>query len=145
MQPTDTWTLWATIGLTTPPRLPPNRPRQPHYTTKNNIMPHMDSSYIEKNTPATIKIKGIRMVNDTTARVAYHKDTPITHQNDSITLVKRNGKWQANVVIKVPKIIGTMLGDMNQDSTKVQSPKKSSISDRLKKAKEQAEAQKKKK
>ena len=82
----------------------------------NNIMPNMDSSYILQNTPATIKLKGVRMINDSTARIGYRKDTPITHQNDSLTLVKRNGQWQAHVVIKVPKIVSSMLGPADADT-----------------------------
>lgn len=68
---------------------------------RERIMPHVDSSYIEKNTPAVIKIKGIRMVNDSVAQVGYHKDTPITHQDDTVTMIKRNGKWLAHMVIKM--------------------------------------------
>lgn len=94
-----------------------------HYI-QNNIMPNVDSNYIRKNTPAKIKIKGIRMVNDTIARVGYHKDTPITHQNDSITMVKRDGKWQANVLIKVPNVLKAMLGDINDSTTNKQTTSK---------------------
>lgn len=67
-----------------------------------SVMPYMDSSYITKNTPAKITIKGIRMVDDTHARVAFRKVTPIKTQNDSVTVVKVGSLWKVDQVMTAP-------------------------------------------
>jgi len=75
---------------------------------EQSIMPFVDPADIKKNTPAKITIKSVRMVNDTTAKAYYRKVTPIKVQNDSITLVKRNGKWKVNLIIKGNKLFNAM-------------------------------------
>jgi len=60
-----------------------------------------DPEYIQSNTPADITIKGYKQLTDTSARVYYHKHTPITEQDDSLTLLLEGGKWLVDVRIKV--------------------------------------------
>lgn len=67
---------------------------------EQKIMPFVDPKSIEDNMPARITIQRVRMVNDTTAMAYYRKVTPIKVQNDSIDLVKRNGEWKVNLIIK---------------------------------------------
>lgn len=70
---------------------------------ENKIMPYLDSNYMQQNTPATIKIKKIKMTSDSTATVFYHKTTPINTFDDSLQLVKFRGEeWRANQVIVIP-------------------------------------------
>lgn len=69
---------------------------------EKEIMPHLDSNYMQKNTPATIKVKRIKMTSDTTATVFYHKTTPIKSVDDSLQLVKFKDEWRANQVIVIP-------------------------------------------
>ncbi|MCQ2291626.1 MAG: hypothetical protein MJZ39_00500 [Bacteroidales bacterium] len=69
---------------------------------QKNIMPNMDSSYIKRNTPATIEILEVNIQTDTTAVVNYKKTTPIKVQEGSLNLVKRDEKWQAVVAMNAP-------------------------------------------
>lgn len=71
-------------------------------TISKFFMPKLDSTYIQKNTPATITINDILIEGDTTATVLYHKVTPIQQFDDTLTLIKENGEWKAFVLIKVP-------------------------------------------
>ncbi len=98
------------------------------------IMPDMDSSYLEKNTPAKIEIKGIRMVNDSVARVAFHKTTPITTQDDTLTLHKENGQWKAHVLMRAPSFMPP-----NTESEKALQAKKAKMNPFRKKAEEVSE------
>ena len=66
------------------------------------IMPNLDSTFIYKNTPATIEIKEVNQLSDTTAEVKYVKTTPIQVQEGSLDMVKRNNEWKALVVIQLP-------------------------------------------
>lgn len=69
---------------------------------EKEIMPYMDSSYMQRNTPATIQIKKVKMTSDSTATVYYHKVTPINKADDSLQLIKFNEEWRANQVIVRP-------------------------------------------
>lgn len=69
---------------------------------EKNIMPYLDSSFMEKNTPAKIRIRKITMTSDSTATVFYHKTTPINRANDSLHLVKIDNVWQASQIIVRP-------------------------------------------
>lgn len=69
---------------------------------EKEIMPYLDSSFMGKNTPATIKIKKVKMTSDSTATVFYHKTTPIKSVDDSLQLVKFKDEWRANQVIVIP-------------------------------------------
>lgn len=67
---------------------------------EQQIMPFVDPKSIEDNMPAKITIKRVQLVNDTVAKAYYRKVTPSTVQNDSIFLLKRNGEWKVNLIIK---------------------------------------------
>lgn len=79
------------------------------------IMPNTDTNYIKSETPATITITNITITSDTTATVMFHKSTPSSERNNLLNMVKRDGKWQADVRIEVPKI-------MKQATSKSQTP-----------------------
>lgn len=75
--------------------------------TRENTLPiakrlteRTNPDYIRSNTPADITIKGSKQLDDTTARVYYHKHTPITEQDDSLTLMLENGEWLVDVRIR---------------------------------------------
>ncbi len=66
----------------------------------------IDSSYIQSDTPAKIKIREVSVINDTQAYAIYHKKTPLKNFKDTLYLVKREGKWQAHaplIVVEAPK------------------------------------------
>lgn len=75
---------------------------------EKSIMPHANQADIARNTPATITIKRVKIINDTTARAYYRKVTPITRQNDSITLVKRDGAWKVSLLIQRSRTLDAM-------------------------------------
>ena len=66
------------------------------------IMPNLDSTFMYKNTPATIEIKEVNQLSDTTAEVKYVKTTPIQVQEGSLNMVKRNKEWKALVIMQLP-------------------------------------------
>lgn len=70
---------------------------------EETIMPNMDSSYLRQNTPATIEIKEVNQIDDTTAVVKYVKTTPIQVQDGTLDLVKRGKEWKAQVIIQIPE------------------------------------------
>jgi glutamyl/glutaminyl-tRNA synthetase len=67
------------------------------------IMPNLDPEYLKKNTPATIEIKEVNQLSDTTAEVKYVKTTPIQIQEGSLDMVKQNKEWKAQVIMQLPK------------------------------------------
>lgn len=69
-----------------------------------SLMADMDPALYANNMPATITLGEIN-IQDTIAQVSYHKSTPITQQDGSLTLVKRQGEWLAYEVIHVPPIM----------------------------------------
>ncbi len=69
---------------------------------ERQIIPYLEEGYIEKNTPATIEITGVDITSDTSATVSFHKSAPNTEQDGTLNMVKRDGKWQAKVVVKIP-------------------------------------------
>lgn len=85
---------------------------------EQSIMPFVDSADIHRNTPAKITIKNVRIVDDTTAKAYYRKVTPIKTQNDSITLVKRNGEWKVNLLIKRSRTLDAMSRMVGADKDK---------------------------
>lgn len=66
------------------------------------IMPNLDPNYVKQNTPATIEIKEVNQLSDTTAEVKYVKTTPIQVQEGSLDMVKRNQEWKALVIMQLP-------------------------------------------
>lgn len=81
----------------------------------NTLMKMVDSSYIRANTPATINITSTHIVNDTIAKVAFHKKTPIQEFDDTLTMVNRNGTWMATLNIAVPKMIENASKGISKD------------------------------
>lgn len=71
----------------------------------NFILANTDTAYINSNRPATITIHNTRMLSDTTARVYYHKSTPIKEIDDSVTVILEDGKWLVNVIINLPPMM----------------------------------------
>ena len=72
---------------------------------EESILPNTDQNYIKSETPATITITNVSITSDSTATVMFHKSTPSSERNNILNLVKRDGKWQADVRIDVPEII----------------------------------------
>lgn len=73
----------------------------------NFIMEHSDSAYINSNKPATITIHNTRMLSDTSARVYYHKSTPIKEVDDSVDLLLEEGQWLVDVQVNLPSMSTT--------------------------------------
>lgn len=69
------------------------------------IMPNLDPNVIKQNTPATIEIINVSIVNDTTAEVSYKKTTPNQVQEGKLDMVKRNKEWKAQVSIQIPEML----------------------------------------
>lgn len=69
------------------------------------IMPNLDPSVIQQNTPATIEITDVVIINDTTAEVSYKKTTPSQVQEGKLDMVKRGNEWKAQVRIEIPETL----------------------------------------
>lgn len=74
--------------------------------TRENTLPALsslvaiaDTAYINSNRPAVITIHGNKKLSDSTARVYYHKSTPIKEMDDSINVLRENGHWLVDVRI----------------------------------------------
>lgn len=76
-------------------------------TIERTLLSIADSNYIKENTPAEITLKKTILTTDTTAKVAYHKKTPIQQFSDTLNLVKRDGRWMAQINIAIPVSIPT--------------------------------------
>lgn len=70
----------------------------------NFIMSHSDTTYINSNRPATITIQRTEILSDTSAKVFYHKSTPIKEVDDSVTVLLENGQWLVNVIVSLPPL-----------------------------------------
>lgn len=68
------------------------------------LMKYTDSSVFKNNIPATIALGEISYSDDTSATVAFHKSTPITEQDGTLHMVKRDRKWLAHEVIGFPTV-----------------------------------------
>lgn len=75
------------------------RTRELSIPAMNYIMQHADTAYINSNRPATITLTEVKMLSDTSARVLYHKHTPIKEVDDSVTVLKEDGQWLVDVMI----------------------------------------------
>lgn len=64
------------------------------------IVKKVDPEYIKSDTPASIEIIDVKMVNDTCAVATYHKQTPLKDFSDTLELRKRDGKWYAHALPK---------------------------------------------
>mgnify|MGYP002622174301 CR=1 FL=1 len=71
----------------------------------NKMMEISDSAKLMENTPADIEITGVRILSDTTARAYFHKHTPIKEQDDSVLLVREDGRWLVDVQILPPPFL----------------------------------------
>lgn len=72
---------------------------------ERTIMPNLDSTYLLKNTPATIEINDVHIISDSTAEVSYTKTTPIQVQEGKLAMVKENQEWKARVIINIPQFM----------------------------------------
>ena len=61
----------------------------------------VDTNYIKSDTPASIEIRHIQIVDDTSAVVTYHKTTPIKDFSSTLDVRKRHGRWLAHSPIPV--------------------------------------------
>lgn len=69
--------------------------------TARGLLPMVDTNYIKSDTPATIEITNIQIVDDTSAVVTYHKTTPIKDFSATLDVRKRHGRWLAHSPIPV--------------------------------------------
>ncbi len=83
---------------------------------------HTNPNYIKSNTPATITLKQTVMLSDTSARVYYHKHTPIKELDDSVTLYLEEGQWLVDVRIRpfpLPSTTKPLMPSVTDDSITV--------------------------
>lgn len=80
---------------------------------EETIMPNLDQNYVRQNTPATIEINQVTIIDDSTAEVAYTKTTPIQVQEGKLAMVKENQEWKAKVIMNIPQF---MKASMTTDS-----------------------------
>ena len=77
-----------------------------HATVESSIklakffMTMADSNFVTRNTPGKVEITDCYMSNDSTAVVKYHKTSPSGETNDSIWVIKEEGKWMAHFAVK---------------------------------------------
>lgn len=69
------------------------------------MMAKADTAYINANQPADITIQSTRMINDSTAKVYYHKHTPIKDVDDSILVIYEEQRWVVDVTLMLPSIL----------------------------------------
>ena len=65
------------------------------------LIERVGNKYIQSDTPATITIEDINILNDTSAIATYHKTTPIKDFRGPLELRKRNHRWLAHATIPV--------------------------------------------
>lgn len=77
--------------------------------TRENTIPtlkfikdHADTAYMNSNKPAIITITKTKIISDTSARVYYHKSTPIKEVDDSVTVLLEEGKWLVDEKTNLP-------------------------------------------
>lgn len=63
-----------------------------------HLLTLVDSSYIASDTPATIEIKSVKQLSDTSAYAVYHKQTPRKDYIDTMQMRKRDGQWLAHSI-----------------------------------------------
>ena len=69
---------------------------------RDKLIPMTPQEYIQSNTPATIVIDNIEIVNDT-AHVKYTKTTPIQTLENEIMMVQEDGHWLVYVPFQIPE------------------------------------------
>lgn len=95
--------------------------RQTTLTTGRLLLQSVDKSYIGRDTPATITIEDIAMLNDTAAVVNYHKVTPIKDFRDTLEVRKYGQRWLVHTPIKViqqelPPEIASQIGEKDGEA-----------------------------
>ena len=75
--------------------------RETTLMTARGLLTVVDTNYIKSDTPATIEIRHIQMVDDTSAVATYHKTTPIKNFSATLDVRKRHGRWLAHSPIPV--------------------------------------------
>lgn len=65
------------------------------------IVKAIDKEYIKSDTPASIDITDVTIIDDTSALAVYHKVTPIKDFSDTLELRKRDGLWKAHAPIPI--------------------------------------------
>lgn len=72
--------------------------------------PDVDTNFFDQGRPATISLQRITLLSDSTARVYYHKHTPIDDMDDSLTLRCEGGHWLAEAIMH-PFMRSMLYGD----------------------------------
>lgn len=74
--------------------------------TRENTLPFMeklialtDTTFIASNMPATVVIDSVQMLTDT-AYVCYTKTTPIKVHSHKICVIKEDGQWLVDVIVR---------------------------------------------
>lgn len=60
------------------------------------ILKAVGPDYVKQDTPATVEITSIDIVDDTIAKAVYHKTTPLKDFSDTLELRRRNSIWYAH-------------------------------------------------
>ena len=72
---------------------------------EETIIPNLDPNFVKQNTPATIEINQVTIIDDSTAEVAYTSTTPKEVKEGKLEMVKENQEWKAKVIINIPKFM----------------------------------------
>lgn len=80
---------------------------------RDNLIPMTPQEYIQSNTPATIVIDNIEIVNDT-AHVKYTKTTPIQTLENEIMMVQEDGHWLVYVPLVLPENLHPTTAEIGQ-------------------------------
>lgn len=82
---------------------------------KEKLLPITDTESIRANTPATIDITEIRIGIDS-AEVDYIKNTPLHTTENTILLIKEEGKWVVDVTLALPETITVSPNGISTDT-----------------------------
>ena len=66
------------------------------------LIPMTDSTFLAANVPAEIELDSLLVVGDT-AWVLYTKTTPLKRYQNTIYLIKEEGKWLVDVPLAIPE------------------------------------------
>ncbi|MCQ2299013.1 MAG: hypothetical protein MJZ81_02665 [Bacteroidales bacterium] len=69
---------------------------------EKTIIPTLPDEVIQQTTPVTIKLERINLTTDTTATVDYTQTNPNGCTSNQIKLVKRQRKWQVELLTTIP-------------------------------------------
>lgn len=82
---------------------------------KEKLLPITDTASIRANTPATIEITEIRIGIDS-AEVDYIKNTPLNTTENTVLLIKEEGKWVVDVTLALPETITVSPNGISTDT-----------------------------